>query len=65
MKYVVILIVLALIALLLYKASVAEPVHRTKRMQAEGVVSNVVRSGRRVGEGAGKAFEGVDFGGSR
>ncbi len=69
MRNALIVVVLVLIGLVLYHAynsGAFEPKQRRgKRADPAGTVGNVVRSGREVGRGAGKAFEGVDFGATR
>jgi hypothetical protein len=70
MKYVILLIILAALAAWGYKAYVggsgaAGRLQQIKQAEAQGPVSRSIKSGQRVGEGAGKAFEGVNFGGRR
>jgi hypothetical protein len=65
MKKLFFIVLLLLIGFIIYNIFVGGVMEQQVKTDAEGVVKGVVRSGRRVGEGAGKAFRSVDFGGRR
>ncbi|KPK62789.1 MAG: hypothetical protein AMK73_05660 [Planctomycetes bacterium SM23_32] len=65
MKKLFVIVLLIVVAFILYNIFVSGVMQQQVHVDAEGVIKGVVRSGHRVGEGAGKAFDSVDFGGRR
>ena len=63
MKNLFIFLLLVAVAFFAYKAYTSGTLQRKTRAEAGGVVHGVVRSGKKVGHGASKAFDSVDFGG--
>lgn len=62
---VVVFIVLAVLAYRAYAGGSFRGFQEMKKTQVQGPVSQRLSSGQRVGQGAGKAFKSVDFGGKR
>ncbi len=66
MKYLIVIIVLVGLAVALNKTYKGGSVlTRTATVKATGVAGSVGQGGRRTGQGASKAFKGVNFGGRR
>lgn len=63
MKNIFVLLLMAAVAFCAYKAYTSGVLQKNTQARTGGVVRQVVRNGKSVGEGAGKAFRSVDFGG--
>ena len=63
--FVIVVLAAAAVALFLHREELGRLLEEKTRVQASGVASQVVDSGREVGNAAGKAFRSIDFGGKR